>query len=121
MSLIATLLHKPVPPIHASATFFNVDQYRDNLKPEVEITKLQASRISSAEKFRMGKATNRTQKADGRYIEALKSGNKTVKQIVPIVGRSEHHVRQHMLILEAKGIIRPVGKKHHAVIWGLSS
>ena len=123
MSLIATLLYKPIPPIHHSARAFNVDCYRDKIDPDNnprKVSELERNRMSAADKFRQGKSTNRTCKADGRYIAALKSGPKTVKQIAPIVGRSEHHVRQHLLILEAKSLIRPVGIKTHAVIWGLA-
>ena len=122
MSLIATLLHKPIPPIHHSARAFNVDFYRDKIDPNNQprkISALESDRIKSADKFRQGKSTNRTCKADGRYIAALDTGPKTVNQIAQIVGRSEHHVRQHLLILEAKSLIKPVGKKTHAVIWGL--
>ena len=44
MSLIATLLHKPVPPIHHSAQKFLVEQYRDKPRFEREAAMLHPAR-----------------------------------------------------------------------------
>ena len=44
MSLIATLLHKPVPPIHHSAQKFLVEQYRDKPRFEAEAARLKPAR-----------------------------------------------------------------------------
>ena len=122
MSLISTLLAGDKPTLQGFAQIFNVDQYRDKIDPDKqprEISELEANRMKIVDKFKAGRSTNRTDKADGRYIAALRGKHLTVKQIAQIVKRSEHHVRQHLLILEAKNLIKPVGKKTHAVIWGL--
>lgn len=126
MSLIATLLHKPVPPIHNSAKLFDVDQYRDGLAQKlerVELSNLEYERMKAAEKARRGASRNRTLESDNRFIEALSNNQMTVLQICAALEMTEHYCRQRMKFLEAKRIVRRSGfvggKINGPVLWAL--
>ena len=128
MSLIATLLSGDKPTFEGFAQIFNVDEYRDKLKPEpeqdLEMSDEEFRRLkAAAKKSNPDYFRNKTEKADARYLDALRHCNLTVKEIAEKTGREKSQVQRQVRVLEAKGMIRQVDTVSNganpAIVWGL--
>lgn len=126
MSLIATLLSGQKPTLKGFSTIFRVDQYRDNLvhgADTLEMSDQEFRRQKAAKRPIYDPMRNKTDKADANYLKALRNGPLTVKELVVKANREKSQVQRQVRVLEAKGLIKQVGKKKNgsnaAIIWGL--
>lgn len=66
---------------------------------------------------------NSTDKADKRYLDALKNGPLTVKQISALIGRNVASVQKRVRVMEKNGLIKHCGtlktKANPPILWGL--
>ena len=117
--LMATLFG--IKPKLTGIVDIHCSEDKDDIDPEFahpELSDADFSAINNGKKKR-----NRTEKADGRYLDALQNGNLTTNEIAKAIKRSPNSVQKHMRKMEARGLVKIIdiipNGAYPAFLWGM--